>query len=100
MAAVPTESDGTAVAALRAGAAEPAALLAALAALHAGGRNVDWALARAVRDEASVVVADVRWERFVPTFAALRPAPPACWVTPTVWGWNRTARSGRSASTR
>ncbi|MER5705888.1 SDR family NAD(P)-dependent oxidoreductase, partial [Micromonospora sp. NPDC002296] len=40
---LPTDSDGTAVAALRAGADEPAALLAALAALHAGGRDVDWA---------------------------------------------------------
>ncbi|MFI7647995.1 type I polyketide synthase, partial [Micromonospora sp. NPDC049460] len=40
---LPTEDDGTAVAALRAGADEPAALLSALAVLHGTGRDVDWA---------------------------------------------------------
>ncbi|MGK5673963.1 type I polyketide synthase, partial [Micromonospora sp. URMC 106] len=40
---LPDEGAGTAVAALRAGADEPAALLSALAALHGTGRDVDWA---------------------------------------------------------
>ncbi|MEU9510859.1 type I polyketide synthase, partial [Micromonospora sp. NPDC048170] len=40
---LPTDDDGTAVAALRAGSDEPGALLSALAALHVTGRDVDWA---------------------------------------------------------
>ncbi|WP_435818755.1 SDR family NAD(P)-dependent oxidoreductase, partial [Micromonospora aurantiaca (nom. illeg.)] len=40
---LPGADDGTAVAALRAGADEPAALLAALAVVHGTGRDVDWA---------------------------------------------------------
>ncbi|KAB1108678.1 SDR family NAD(P)-dependent oxidoreductase, partial [Micromonospora aurantiaca] len=40
---LPDADDGTAVAALRAGADEPAALLAALAVVHGTGRDVDWA---------------------------------------------------------
>ncbi|WP_435818931.1 SDR family NAD(P)-dependent oxidoreductase, partial [Micromonospora chalcea] len=40
---LPGDEDGTAVAALRAGADEPAALLAALAVVDGTGRDVDWA---------------------------------------------------------
>ncbi|MFG1778108.1 type I polyketide synthase, partial [Micromonospora sp. NPDC049048] len=45
---LPTDDDGTAVAALRAGADEPAALLAALAVVDGTGRDVDWAAVLAV----------------------------------------------------
>ncbi|MBQ1073093.1 SDR family NAD(P)-dependent oxidoreductase, partial [Micromonospora sp. C31] len=45
---LPTDDDGTAVAALRAGADEPAALLSALAVLDGTGRDVDWAAVLAV----------------------------------------------------
>ncbi|MFV2116697.1 SDR family NAD(P)-dependent oxidoreductase, partial [Micromonospora sp. LOL_025] len=45
---LPGDDDGTAVAALRAGTDEPVALLSALAALDATGRDVDWAAVLAV----------------------------------------------------